>query len=106
MTKLKLWLMGSLLGLAASLFSQGLLARSVDHDQALRLRQEGLILSFQELLAKVQKRYPESTLLEAELEESKGIFIYEMEVLTREGVVRELKLNASNGEILADKLDD
>ena len=34
------------------------------------------------------------------------IYIYEVELLTLSGVVREIKLNASNGELLKDKVDD
>jgi len=45
-------------------------------------------------------------LLEVELEEHDDIYIYEVELLTLSGVVREIKLNASNGELLKDKVDD
>lgn len=92
--------------LLVTLFSGGVLARSVDQDTALRLRREGDILPFQDLLNKALERYPGATLLEAELEESHGLFIYEVEIITVEGIVREINLNASDGSILKDKVDD
>lgn len=51
-------------------------------------------------------RYPGATLLEAELEEEDGLFIYEVELLTGDGVVRELELDARDGRILKDEVDD
>ena len=50
-------------------------------------------------------RYPGSKLLEAELEEKHDVYIYEVELLTTEGVVRELDLDAATGELLKDKED-
>jgi len=50
--------------------------------------------------------YPGSTLLEAELEEEDGVLVYEVEILTTSGVVRELELDARNGNILKDEEDD
>ena len=44
--------------------------------------------------------------LEAELEKEHDTYIYEVELLTVDGVVRELELDARNGRILKDKEDD
>ncbi|MNL90295.1 Peptidase propeptide and YPEB domain protein [compost metagenome] len=49
--------------------------------------------------------YPGAKLLEAELEEKHDVYIYEVELLTTDGVVRELDLDASTGELLKDKED-
>jgi len=51
-------------------------------------------------------RYPGARLLEAELEEKHGVYVYEFEVLTREGVVRELKFDARDSRLLKDEEDD
>ena len=45
-------------------------------------------------------------LLELELEEKHGRYIYEVELLTVQGQVRELKFDASSGKLLEDEEDD
>ena len=92
------------LGLLA--FCSLALACDLGQDEALRLREQGAILPLEQLLEMAQKRHPGSRLLEAELEEDDDIYVYEVELLTTTGVVRELKLNASNGQLLEDKEDD
>ena len=82
------------------------LARDLGQDEALRLREQGKILPLEKLLQMAQQRYPGSRLLEAELEEDDDIYVYEVELLTTMGVVRELKLDAGNGQLLEDKEDD
>jgi uncharacterized membrane protein YkoI len=51
-------------------------------------------------------RYPGSKLLEAELEEKHGVLVYEIELLTSDHVVRELKFDARDTRLLQDKEDD
>ena len=85
--------------------SPTLYGHDIEHDEALKLRQSGQILPLETLLASALKRYPSARLLDAELEEDDGLFIYEIELLTQEGVVRELELNAATGAILKDELD-
>ncbi|WP_460122365.1 PepSY domain-containing protein [Pseudomonas sp. S2_C03] len=86
-------------------FCSVVLARDLDQDEALRLRQQGVILPLEHLLQQAMDRYPGSKLLEAELEEKHDVYIYEVELLTTEGVVRELDVNASTGELLKDEED-
>ncbi|WP_061237933.1 PepSY domain-containing protein [Ectopseudomonas composti] len=81
-------------------------ARDLDQDEALRLRRDGVIMPFEQLMQHVDKAYPGSTLLEAELEEEDGVLVYEVEILATSGVVRELELDARNGNILKDEEDD
>ncbi|HBX54038.1 PepSY domain-containing protein [Pseudomonas sp. UBA2684] len=81
-------------------------ARDLDQDEALRLRREGVILPLEQLMRPALQRYPGATLLEAELEEEDDIFVYEVELLTEQGVVRELELDARDGRILKDEVDD
>ncbi|UYP32261.1 PepSY domain-containing protein [Pseudomonas sp. Z8(2022)] len=81
-------------------------ARDLDQDEALRLRREGVIMPFEQLMHHVGNAYPGSTLLEAELEEEDGVLVYEVEILTTSGVVREIELDARNGNILKDEEDD
>jgi uncharacterized membrane protein YkoI len=82
------------------------LARDLDQDEALRLRQQGVILPLEQLLNQALARYPGARLLEAELEEKHDKFVYEVELLTTAGVVREIKLDAASGDLLKDEEDD
>lgn len=84
----------------------GLGAKDLTHDDALRLRQEGAIRPINELMQIALARYPKASVLELELEQKHGQFIYEFEILTQSGQVREIKINATTGEILKDKVDD
>ncbi|WP_077047577.1 PepSY domain-containing protein [Pseudomonas sp. KK4] len=79
--------------------------RDLDQDEALRLRQQGVILPLEQVLQKALDRYPGAKLLEVELEEKHDVYIYEVELLTTEGVVRELDLEAATGRLLKDKED-
>ncbi|HEX8592140.1 MAG TPA: PepSY domain-containing protein [Pseudomonas sp.] len=81
-------------------------ARDLDQDEALTLRQAGVILPLEQLVDLALGRYPGAKLLEAELEEKHGIYVYEFEVLTSEGVVRELKFDARDSRLLKDEEDD
>ena len=77
-------------------------ARDLGQDEALRLRQRGAILPLEQLLQQVLQRYPGSKLLE----EKHDVYVYEVELLTSAGIVREIKLDASNGRLLKDEEDD
>jgi uncharacterized membrane protein YkoI len=92
--------------LAALLVATPALAgRDLDQDEALRLRQAGAIQPLDALLRPLLERYPGARLLEAELEEEHGRFIYELELLTHQGEVRDIELDASSGAVLEDKED-
>ncbi|VVO41623.1 PepSY domain-containing protein [Pseudomonas fluorescens] len=95
----------SRLALALLVFCSMAMARDLDQDEALRLRQQGVILPLEQLLRQALDRYPGAKLLEAELEEKHDVYIYEVELLTTDGVVRELDIDASTGQLLKDKED-
>ncbi|HMV70689.1 MAG TPA: PepSY domain-containing protein [Pseudomonadales bacterium] len=81
-------------------------ARDVDHDEVLQLRRSGELLALEELLERARTRYPGATLLEADLEREKDTLVYELELLTRDGRVRELEFDARSGTLLSDKDED
>ena len=95
-----------ILALIVAVLALDVQARDLDQDEALRLRREGVIMPFEQLMEHIGNAYPGSTLLEAELEEEDGVLVYEVEILTTSGVVRELELDARNGNILKDEEDD
>jgi uncharacterized membrane protein YkoI len=84
----------------------GASADDLSQDEALRLREQGKIISLESLLDLVTQRHPHSRLLEVELEEDDDIYVYEVDLVTGNGVVRELEIDASNGKILKDEEDD
>lgn len=94
-----------ILPLALLLAATPAASRDLDQDEALQLRREGLILPLESLLQQVKQRYPGARLLEAELEEDDGLYIYEIELLTADGVARELEVNARDGRLLKDEED-
>ncbi len=94
-----------LMALALVAFCSAPLARDLNQDEALRLRQQGVILPLEQVLHNALDRYPGAKLLEVELEEKHDVYIYEVELLTVDGVTRELHLEAATGRLLKDKED-
>ena len=95
----------SLAALALVMLWSSAMARDLDQDEALKLRQRGVILPLEQVLQQAMDRYPGAKLLEVELEEKHDVYIYEVELLTAEGVARELHLKADTGELVKDKED-
>jgi len=91
--------------LALVMFCSTAMARDLGPDEALNLRKQGVILPLEQVLQQAMDRYPGAKLLEVELEEKHDIYIYEVELLTAEGVARELHLKAATGELVKDKED-
>ncbi len=87
-------------------FTGSVNARDLSQDEALRLRAQGRIIPLEQLLSLVETRHPNASLLEVELEEDDDIYIYEVELATHAGVVRELEIDASTGKILKDEEED
>ncbi len=73
-----------------------------DHDRARRAVEQGLILPFKDILAKVQQAYP-GQILEAELDDEDGIFVYELKILSSDGRVVEVVYDARTGELMKAK---
>ena len=96
----------SIIGLIFAAVALSATARDIEQDEALRLRQQGEIISLEKILKIVMTRHPGARLLEADLEEDDDHYLYEIELLTVDGVVRELELDAHTGKILEDEEDD
>ena len=80
-------------------------ARDLDQDEALQLRQRGVIQPLEHFIERALGFHPGSRLLEAELEEKHNRYVYEFELLTPSGIVRELKFDAKDGQLLKDEED-
>ncbi|MCY1218177.1 Peptidase propeptide and YPEB domain protein [compost metagenome] len=95
-----------IVALVLAIFTFEAVARDLDQDEALKLREEGVIMPLDQLLRSALGLYPGARLLEAELEEEDDVYIYEVELVTADGTVRELELDARDGRILKDEEDD
>jgi len=92
--------------LFSGLISPTVSADSLRQSDALKLVDNGDILPLEEIL----KLFPElkaGRVLDLELEqEDDGYFIYEIEVLMRDGSVREYEVDASNGHLLREEFEE
>jgi uncharacterized membrane protein YkoI len=78
---------------------------SDDNDTARELRQQGVILPLEQLVAALPHPQP-LRILEAEMERERGRLIYELEVLDAQGQVWEVELDAVTGRLLESEVED
>lgn len=76
-----------------------------DVDRVRELRSTASIMPLSRIMQMVELRY-HGTLLEVELEEEKGLVVYEIQILGKDQVVHTLKVNARNAHILSVDKDD
>ncbi|MET0071364.1 MAG: PepSY domain-containing protein [Candidatus Thiodiazotropha sp.] len=81
------------------------LAADEGYEEARRLSESGDILPLEELLPAIRKAQP-GRILELELERKRGRYLYEVELLDKQGAVWEFKIDALTGEILQRELED
>jgi len=75
-----------------------------DHHTAYRLRQQANILPLEEILERLGLA-SDHRILEIETEFEEGRNLYEIEYLTPDGHVQEIKVDAASGEILKPERD-
>ena len=78
---------------------------SKDHLEARQLQASGNILPLQQLIDIIREHQP-GTVIELELEYKHKRVIYEVEILSDDGHVTKLLIDAQTGEILSTKEDD
>ena len=76
-----------------------------DHIEARRLLDSGEILPLEVILNNVRQEHP-GKLLEVELDKEDGRIVYEIEILGKDGVVKEVYIDARTGKLLFAKEDD
>lgn len=91
--------------LFAAAFSVSVSASGDDHERALQAMQAGEIKPLAEILALLASSEP-GRVVEVELEQKRGRWIYEFKLLESNGLVREIKVDARNGEMMGSKYDD
>ena len=80
-------------------------ARDLGPDVALTLRDAGTIQSFEQLNATALAKHPGATVVETELEEEYGKYIYQVELRDAQGVEWDVELDATTGQVLKDHQD-
>ena len=75
-----------------------------DHDEAYELLRSGEILPLEKIL-EISRKQVQGRILEVELEHEDDLLIYELEILDKEGVVWEIKVDASTGTIIEKEQD-
>jgi uncharacterized membrane protein YkoI len=76
-----------------------------EHDAVRAIKQRGDILSLDRILQEASGQHP-GRVLESELEQEDGRYVYEVELVDDQGRVREMKFDASTGDVLKEKQGD
>ncbi len=92
-----------LLGLL--LAGQAVAGHNADQHEIRRLRARGAIVPLSQLVDDAQRRHAGSV-IEAELKQRGNGYRYEIEILDKTGVVRELIYDAASGRLLEERTDD
>ncbi|MCK0505589.1 PepSY domain-containing protein [Aromatoleum anaerobium] len=73
-----------------------------DHDRARRAVERGEVMPLQRILDNVERNHP-GQVIEVELEQEKGRWIYEIKVLKAGGALVKLEIDARDGVVLRDR---
>lgn len=92
----------AMLGLCAGIAN----ARDLGPDEALKLRDAGTIKDFQALNESVLNLHPGGRISETELEQEYGKYIYQLEVMDKDGIKWDVELDATTGQMLKNQQDD
>lgn len=94
-----------LLAFSLGLVNAGSVHADDDHERARELREAGEILPLETILDQVRAQGL-GRVLEVELKREHGRYVYELEVVDDQGIVRELHFDARSGQLLKSRRDD
>ena len=80
-------------------------ARAVDPDKPLIVPATVTIVAFDQLEATALALHPGSTLLDTDLDEEYGKYVYEVELRDADGIEWDVELNALTGQVLKNHQD-
>ncbi|MEG0121339.1 MAG: PepSY domain-containing protein [Pseudomonas sp.] len=80
-------------------------ARAVDPDKPLIVPATVTIVAFDQLDATALALHPGSTLLDTDLDEEYGKYVYEVELQDADGIEWDVELNALTGQVLKNHQD-
>ena len=86
--------------LICSLPATSALATPTDQERATQAVQAGEILSLRVILERLEQTQPGRVV---ELEQKKGVWMYELKILKAGGRLQKLKVDAKTGEIISNK---
>ena len=97
---LQWWPVGAAIVLA-TVAGSGLVARADDDKAAVaaRLSNNGEILPLEQILERAQAQHP-GKLLETELDDEEGHYVYEIKILDHKGMVWEMEFDAKTGALI------
>ena len=84
--------------------TSGTRADDDDHDFAKRALEQGRALPLADIIAKVSRQVP-GKVIEVELEDEDGSLVYDL-ILSPQGRLQEIEVNAATGKILKIEDDD
>jgi hypothetical protein len=82
-----------------------LLVAELNVEEVRRLRASGSIMPLEEVLRQIARDYP-GRIIEIELEEEDGLFVYELELVDDGGFVWEIEIDARTGALLGREQED
>ena len=82
-----------------------LVVAEVKADEVWQLKESGQIMALEDLISQVRKNYP-GRIIEIELDNDDGRYIYELELVDENGVVWDMEVDAGSGEVLEYEQDD
>jgi len=85
-----------ILSLLLFVFANNAYAR---HDIAIKLENDGKVLALEKIVEKARQIH-EGRVIEAEISTENNAYVYEVEILDEDGVLWDLKFNASNGKLI------
>lgn len=93
------------LTLAVALLASGFAFAGEGHEKAKQLKDTGEILPLESVIKMATSKKP-GRVIEAELKSARGGYVYEIELVDKEGVVWELKYDAKTGALISTKEED
>lgn len=89
---------------ATVLFSTGVASADsrLRQNEVRQLRESGKILPMEDILTRVRNLQP-GQVVEIELDQEKGAYVYEVKVIDDKDTIHKLELDAGNGEVLRRK---
>ncbi|KWV72326.1 PepSY domain-containing protein [Pseudomonas paracarnis] len=93
------------LGAAAIILVTATPAAAVDPDKTLIVPATVTIVAFDQLDATALALHPGSTLLDTDLDEEYGKYVYEVELRDTDGIEWDVELNALTGQVLKNHQD-
>ena len=97
----------ALFAATALTLAAGLAQADVRPDHIEGLLKSGAVMPFDKLNAAAVAKHAGAQITDTELDHNNsGVLVYEVELVTAQGIVRELELHASTGEVLKDEVED